>query len=273
MKGVIKGEIISIGLVIFLVALGGCSSSTPTRSPTVSPAPISTPSLESSESAPSPPGIDHRGLRNASRLAANHARVLQGAAFIQRTSLHIEFPKGTVRAGTEEVLRMGANDTTFSYTEKRLGTWSDEPGERELLSIRSNIEGIHRTVRFVNGTILNSTVSVERIERLNEIHRPAGERMVAFLRAVNAESVSKRTTSSDETIFEIIDTDISPNLLPLFLNPHGTAELRAVVLDSGLVKSLEVSYEFQRENETLHFRWRTEFQTVPSIRQRPKPDP
>lgn len=106
---------------------------------------------------------------------------------------------------------------------------------------------------------MNETVPVEQVTDSNRIDRPSGAVMASFLHAVDDAVVDQRASPGQRSAIEIVDTDISPNLLPLFLNPHGNAELRAVVLNTGFIKSIEVSYDFHRGNETLRFVWRTEF--------------
>lgn len=247
-------------LLVVIILLSGCTSLAggPTASPTVTPVPVSTDAPPTTASGTGLPGVGDHGITNATRVGSNHAQSLVGNAFVRTTTLLIRHPNGTTQAGIGWSLRMGPNGDRFRYVEARSGAWADEAAEPVRITGWSAGDGVRKSVRFRNGSTVNTTGPFQGEDVTGRIARPSGNRIASFFDAVDAGQVTRRSANG-RTVVEIVAGDISPTVLPLFLNPHGQAELRAGLAATGMVTYLNVSYLVRRGDKQLLFRWRTRF--------------
>lgn len=258
----------SVTAAALVVMIAGCASyggaGGTASSPTVTPAPLATDQPTTSPAVDNRTGINDGEVTNASRVASRHVAALAGKAFRRRTTLRITDPSGRLQAGFSRTLVMGPSGDRFHYQETRVGDWADEANEAVSTVLWSGDRGIQRAVRFRNGTTVRTAGGRTEHPVTATFRRPTGDRIEAFLSAVDADVVN-RASGRDGRAVDILALDISPTVLPLFLNPHGNARLRAGIADSGLVTSLRVSYDVHRGGQTLLYRWEMRYEIIDDV--------
>lgn len=210
------------------------------------------------------PGLSQAGLSNVTALSLAHERALTGTSFTRRTTLTIRYPNGSVLLGAVRTLRMDPSGERFHYRENRTGAWAERPGDPVWVAAWSAGDAETQVVGFRNGTVRNGTVPNSTGEGSAigpVVGRPSGDRIHAVFSGVDFDVTGRREVNGT-TVFVVEATDVSSTVLPLFPAPHGTADIRAHVSETGLVRDVRVEAVSRRGRVTLHLRWTVRYSPV-----------
>lgn len=152
---------------------------------------------------------------------------------------------------------MDASGERFAYRERRTGAWARRPGDPVSISVWSTSGPVNRLVEFRNGTIRREA----GLDRPTTIGRPVGDHVHTVFSGFDVDVID-RGDANGTTRFVLEATDVSSTGLPLFPAPHGTADIRAVVSESGLVRTIQVEAVSRRGRLTLHLIWTVRYSAV-----------
>lgn len=246
-----------------LVLLAGCGSYAvgSLDTPTVTPAPVPSDQPVSTAGQSLPPGLSETGITNVTALRRAHARVLSSTSFTRHTTLSIQYLNGTELLGVERTLQVEPADDRFSYREVRTGSSAQRPSDTVRVSIWSTGDRVHRVAWLRNGTVRNTTSRRAAGGIARSVTQPPGTRIPSIFGGINVEVV-EQWNENGMTVSRVAATDASSSVLPLFPAPHGSAELRAEITETGLVRHIVVEAVSRRGRLTLKLHWTIRYSAV-----------
>lgn len=225
----------------------------------VTPAP-----LPPDESTPSggptvAPGVTDAGITNLTALSRAHASVLAETSFTRRSTLSIRYPNGTELLGANRTLRMGASDDQFYYRETRTGSWTERSGDPVRITVWSTGDIVQRVTRLRNGTVLYAT-NREAGVTPRQVTGPSGKEVRKVFDGVDLAVIAQDDANGSSVV--VAANDAASTVLPLFPAPHGSAELRARVSETGLVSQIRVESVSRRGTQTLRLQWSVRYSAI-----------
>lgn len=247
-----------LALLVVLAGCGGFGAGSPAP-PSVTPVPLPSDRSQPTVAGNLPPGVSETGITNVTALSRAHAGALAGTSFTRHTTLTIRYPNGTVLQGANRTLRMGASDDRFYYREIRRGSWAERPGDPVRVTVWSTADVVHRVTRLRNGAVLYAT-NREAAVTPRQVTRPSGKEVRRVFDGVDVAVIAQGDANGSSVV--VAANDAASTVLPLFPAPHGSAELRARVSETGLVSQIRVESVSRRGTQTLRLQWSVRYSAI-----------
>lgn len=221
--------------LVVLVVLAGCSGplgavEERTDEGTLTPAPVPETDGAADEFAP---GVTDDGVIDAARLAAAHDRALVNVSYILRRNVTRRAADGTLRSGTEGVLRVAATRDRFRYTLVL------RRGNRRVVDRYADGRRVYEHELGPNGTtygLVRGPDGAPLAPRNASFGAVTNSRGIADLFARFRLAVTDRVERNGTTYYRLETPE--PQTVP----PIEDVTVTALVSERGLVRRYDVSY-------------------------------
>lgn len=256
-------------LLAVVVVFAGCSgfAGEPTRTRTVTPAPVPT-------AEPTPPrlapGLNSTGVYDPAELAAAHARVLGNTSYTVSVTQTIRHPNGTLWARRVITVRLAGNESRFFVRlavsgPNAIGLLGEPPARAVFWSadneriFRAFTRGNHTTYNTFRPRFSPVVGRVGTADYWEDIVVPGGQPYgdIAPLFAAVETRLTDRTVRNGTTLYRIDGTafrDPEPFARSERVGSPRNVSLRAVVDERGMVRRYRLSYAAVIDGDTVRVR-------------------